>query len=68
MKENRQPRDSDLRECGNLEQDADIIVFTHCEKGKGIEEDRYELILSKQRGGAARQVIYLSVNRKHFFL
>lgn len=66
-KENRRPRDSDLRECGNLEQDADIIVFTHCEKGKGIEEDRYEMILSKQRGGAARQVIDLVVNGEHFF-
>lgn len=67
-KENRRPRDSDLRECGNLEQDADIIVFTHCEKGKGIEEDRYELILSKQRGGAARQIIDLVANGEHFFV
>ena len=67
-KENRRPRDSDLRECGNLEQDADIIMFMHCDKGKGIEEDRYELILSKQRGGAARQTIDLVVNGEHFFV
>jgi replicative DNA helicase len=67
-KENRQPRDSDLRECGNLEQDADIIIFTHCKKGKGIEEDNHEMILSKQRGGAARQVIDLVVNGEYFLV
>ncbi len=67
-KDHRRPVMSDMRECGNIEQDADIILFTHCDKGKGIEADRYELILSKQRGGAARQVIDIVVNGEHFFV
>ena len=67
-KENRRPRDSDLRECGNLEQDADIILFTHLQKGVGQGQDSYELILSKQRGGAARQIIDLWVNGEQFRL
>lgn len=67
-KENRRPRDSDLRECGNLEQDADIILFTHRDKGVGQNNDAYELILSKQRGGAARQIIDLWVSGEQFRL
>lgn len=56
-KEHRQPVNSDMRESGNIEQDADCIIFSHCVKGKGAEKDRFELILSKQRGGVARKVI-----------
>ena len=68
-KEKREPRLSDLRECGNIEQDADVVIFTHCEKiGEGPGEDQYQLILAKQRGGPARQVIDIVVNGERFFV
>lgn len=67
-REKRRPVLSDLRECGNVEQDADIVMFLHCEKTNDQANDIHELILAKQRAGAARQVIDLSVNGEHFFI
>ncbi|RYE00693.1 MAG: replicative DNA helicase, partial [Sphingobacteriales bacterium] len=48
---------SDLRECGDIEQDADIIVFVHrpfhINPDLGVEWKQYaELIISKNRSGA----------------
>ncbi len=67
-RERREPRLSDLRECGNIEQDADVVIFTHCEVGEGPDEDQYQLILAKQRGGPARRVIDIVVNGERFFV
>ncbi len=67
-KEKRQPVLSDLRECGNIEQDADIVLLMHCLKTQNQPDDTHELILAKQRGGAARQTIDLAVNGEHFFI
>jgi replicative DNA helicase len=67
-RDNREPRLSDLRECGNIEQDADIVIFTRCIPGQGQGEDEYELILAKQRQGAARRVISLAINGEHYFV
>ena len=56
-RENRPPRLSDLRECGNLEQDADCVLFIHCEESKGRagpDGDNYSLLVAKNRGGVAR--------------
>lgn len=73
-REEREPRDSDLRESGNLEQDADRIVFCHwtqCLRGTQIAQDfndnsvktiHAELIQTKGRGeGSAR--LPLNFNR-----
>ena len=49
-KENRMPRLSDLRDSGQIEQDADLILFLHAEKGDHTTEKR-EVILAKQRQG-----------------
>ena len=67
-KEKREPRLSDLRECGNIEQDADVVIFMHCDVGNGPDGDQYRLILAKQRGGPARQVIDMVVNGEQFFV
>jgi replicative DNA helicase len=52
-KEDRLPRASDLRECGQLEQEAAAIVFIHRpkrdDKGEGIEE--CQLVVSDARFG-----------------
>ena len=55
----REPRLSDLRESGSLEQDADIVMFIHKEKDKSVDNfDEngneifyFDLIVSKNRGG-----------------
>ena len=44
-KQNREPVSSDLRESGNIEQDADVIIFAHEDEGKTV------LIISKNRRG-----------------
>lgn len=48
-REHREPRLSDLRECGNIEQDADCVLFIHRDK-----DEQYKLIVAKQRSGLAR--------------
>jgi replicative DNA helicase len=59
----RRPRFGDLRECGNLEQDADLIVFLHRNRSgdEGVDPNDTELIVSKQRDGATgmRRVLFL---------
>ena len=52
----KRPRIADLRESGDLEQDADNVVFIHRpnyygEKDPEGEEGRTELIIAKQRNG-----------------
>lgn len=67
-KEKRRPQLSDIRECGNIEQDADMVMFMHLEKGTDRFQDAHELILAKQRGGPAREVMDLVVNGEHYFI
>ena len=57
-KENRQPRVSDLRESGSIEQDADLVLLlskqfddnSRAIEGSGISVVR-DLIVAKQRNG-----------------
>lgn len=44
------PRLSDLRESGSLEQDADLVMFIHKEKG-GEFQNQVQLIIAKHRNG-----------------
>lgn len=46
------PRLSDLRESGNLEQDADLVMFIH----RGNNENTCELIIAKNRDGATKSI------------
>lgn len=66
-KNNRRPMLADLRESGNIEQDSDIVMFTHCWTSEN-KPDEYELILAKQRGGVARKIVDLVVHGEHFFV
>jgi replicative DNA helicase len=52
-KEKRRPRLSDLRESGGIEQDADVVMFTHHPHliDKSKPEDEVEVIFAKHRGG-----------------
>lgn len=57
--EGKAPSLADLRESGSLEQDADVVMFLHREKGPGQSDDQSrgtlniptELIIAKQRNG-----------------
>jgi len=48
-KENRRPRNSDLRDSGGIEQDADVIAFIH--RPNGQHKPEAELLVTKQRNG-----------------
>ena len=56
MRENKEPRLSDLRESGSIEQDSDLVMFLWREKERGGEEEDPEgevinLRLAKHRNG-----------------
>jgi replicative DNA helicase len=50
---NRRPQLSDLRDSGNIEQDADMVLFIHRPElyDPRAEKGRAELIIAKQRNG-----------------
>lgn len=54
-REERRPRLSDLRESGEIEQTADVVLFVHRESyyKKGSNDDSAEIIVAKQRHGPA---------------
>jgi replicative DNA helicase len=61
MRESREPRLSDLRESGAIEQDADLVLFLWREKDRPAEEgdDEGEVIklkLSKHRNGPTGEI------------
>ncbi|MCK5602155.1 replicative DNA helicase [Candidatus Pacearchaeota archaeon] len=51
--EGRKPRLSDLREAGGIEQDADVVIFTHHPHSldENAPEDIMEAMIAKHRGG-----------------
>jgi len=51
----REPRLSDLRESGAIEQDADIVMMLH--KPKTAVDNERELIIAKHRNGATGSVL-----------
>ncbi len=56
MRESKEPRLSDLRESGSIEQDSDLVLFLWREKERGAEDQNEEgevinLKLAKHRNG-----------------
>lgn len=53
---NRRPILSDLRECGDIEQDVNCAIFIHDTNKEDKENEDYELIIPKNRGGKCDNV------------
>ena len=61
MRESREPRLSDLRESGSIEQDADLVMFLWREKERGADDtttdgEVVKLKLSKHRNGPTGEI------------
>ncbi len=61
MRESKEPRLSDLRESGSIEQDADLVLFLWREKERGAEDNDAEgevvnLRLAKHRNGPTGEI------------
>ena len=57
--EDAKPRLADLRESGSIEQDADIVLFIHCEDKYVYSPEKnipIELLIAKNRAGATGSV------------
>lgn len=64
-KENRKPRMSDLRDCGAIEQDADVVILIHQQPSANKETPQLwdtELIVAKQRNGPT-DTVHAQFNR-----
>ena len=59
-KERRQPRLSDLRESGSIEQDADVVFLLarpkDADDGHSVAADTADLIIAKQRNGPVGEI------------
>ena len=73
-RENRDPRLSDLRESGSIEQDADVVMLLHRPKksdddeavdggGTYNEHEHIKLIIAKQRNGPVGEIDLTFVRR-----
>lgn len=70
-KEGRAPQMSDLRDCGSIEANADIVMFLHRKEQMGSMQDKnrpipIDLLLAKQRDGMAFVKLPLMFFGKHF--
>ena len=52
MRSDKTPVLSDLRESGNIEQDADVVIFIHRDKTDFSPDQKAEIIIAKNRNGS----------------
>lgn len=68
-KRNDEPRLSDLRESGAIEQIADLIMFIHRENGRTVaDEGEAQIIIAKQREGPIGRRTFLWVPSQTRFM
>jgi replicative DNA helicase len=73
MRESREPRLSDLRESGSIEQDADLVMFLWREKERGPDEaesdgEIVKLKLAKHRNGPTGEAVLWFKKRQTRFV
>lgn len=54
--EDREPTLADLRESGEIENNADIVMFLHSKSGRAAETKEIDLIIGKFRNGALKTI------------
>lgn len=54
--DNREPTLADLRESGEIENNADIVMFLHCKSGRAAELKDIDLIIGKFRNGQMKTI------------
>lgn len=62
------PRLGDLRECGSIEQDSDVVLYIYRDdyyNKKSIRENMAEIIVAKNRYGERNKVIILKWDKKN---
>ena len=59
-KEGREPTKSNIKECGGLEESADVVILLHTTKDN---PDRLQLIIDKNRNGMQGDT-YLNFDKK----
>jgi replicative DNA helicase len=73
MRESKEPRLSDLRESGSIEQDADLVMFLWREKERGADEGESDgeivkLKLAKHRNGPTGEAVLWFKKRQTRFV
>ena len=58
-KEECAPRMSDLRECGSIEQDADVVMLLHNKSQNDADPADVDFIIAKQRNGPCATLPYV---------
>ncbi len=66
-RDDKRPRMSDLRESGNIEQDADTILFIHRPEyyEPGVQPNMAELIIAKNRNGGTGDIVPLVFKKEY---
>ena len=65
--EGKLPNLADLRESGSIEQDADVVMFLHRERGtdENLNDTETDLIVAKQRNGPVGKINLAFIPRVH---
>lgn len=61
--ENRAPKLSDLRESGDIEQDADVVIFLH--KDQNDKSKNVDVLFAKNRNGLASTTAQLALHKEY---
>ena len=64
-RENRMPYLADLRDSGSIEQDSDVVIFIHKEVREELLDDKFYLIIAKNRKGRQGTIENFYIDYEH---
>ena len=53
----KRPQMSDLRECGSIEQDADVVILLHRDRSDPERDGEADVIVAKHRNGPTKDIV-----------